>query len=571
MEIQLQILSHIGPRILVRCSAVSKSWSRLCFDGQLWSIFETYTFYQDIPAQNLIGLINKTAPFIKYLSLRGCVQLCDQALEHAITSRLDNLDYLILSGCQLEKEAVDSILGLCSSITYLNLSGTASVSNYTLRLISKQFPGLEHLDISWCHNADTRGLRKIIKSCPNLRKLLAVDVGGWDDEEIMQALFERNSLDTLTLGSCDSLTDESFKVLMVGKEPEYDVLTGKPMVPVRRLQWLNLYHCQSLTSAGLRHGVHCLDNILSLQLARCHLITDAGIIDLIPTLPNLQYLDLEDLRELSNDSLIALSEAPCAGVLRMLGLSQCERLDDTGMVPLLRTCDQLVHLEVDNTQISDLTLAEAAAALKRRAEPTSDSSRVPQVGLRLNAYDCPVITWAGVREIVSRNAEVIVRRKDAVTHVNPSHLSAPTTLSASTGAGALAQAEEVECLFPTQIISLRCVYTYQEVVEEHTKRVMRGDFASANRLERKWAGAVIATWENVTTAPRRPRPRANRRTRQAWRAFRLDVHEDARPVHTVLQAAVAADANDETEEDTAAEAVVGGSRRRTRSGGCTVM
>ena len=101
--------------------------------------------------------------------------------------------------------------------------------------------------------------------------------------------------------------------------------------------------------------------------------------------------------------------------------------------------------------------------------------------------------------------------------------------------------------YPSKIIQLKCFYTYQPTVEEHTKRVLRGDFTSARRLERKWADHMIFREEADATGA------GNRRRRRRAR--------EAQMMH----------ADEEDGTNTPGSGVGGGRRRRARSGGCSVM
>jgi F-box/leucine-rich repeat protein 2/20 len=225
---------------------------------------------------------------------------------------------------------------------------------------------------------------------------------------------------------------------------------------------------------------------------------------------------------LTNEVLKTLAEAPCAPHLRHLCISYCENLGDAGMLPILKACTHLASLDMDNTRISDLVLAEAASGLRNRnrAARGLTSSERPEVGLRIEAYDCANVTWTGVREVLSRNAEI----------------TRPSSRSASKVA-----------TYPREIIKLKCFHNWQPTVEEHTKRVLRGDFAAAARLERKWADWMMLNEEaGVGGAGAR---RRRRRAREAQM-----MHAD--------------------EEEGGAGATGGvGRRRRARSGpgGCTVM
>jgi F-box/leucine-rich repeat protein 2/20 len=84
-------------------------------------------------------------------------------------------------------------------------------------------------------------------------------------------------------------------------------------------------------------------------------------------------------------------------------------------------------------------------------------------------------------------------------------------------------------------------------VEEHTKRVLRGDLAAANRLERKWSDYMIATEEAGALGAGARRRR--RRAREAERIY-----------------------NDDDEVESYGFGGMLGGRRRARSGGsCSVM
>ncbi|KAM0720560.1 hypothetical protein Q7P37_004696 [Cladosporium fusiforme] len=507
-EIKMQILTYLEPREIVRASRVSKDWHRMCYDGQLWSILDTAGFYQDISADALVSIITKAGPFVRDLNLRGCA------------------------------------------------------TNSAMRIIATNCPKLEHLNISWCNNINTNGLRKVVEACPNLKDIRAGEVSGWDDCDFMHVLFMRNNLERLILMNCDSLSDESLAVLMEGKDSEIDFITGRPNVPPRKLKHLDLTRCRGITDRGVRTCVGNLPDIEGLQLSKCHGILDETITQILPTMPMLSHLDLEELETLSNAVLQSLANSPCASRLRHLSISYCENLGDTGMLPLIRACTNLESLEMDNTRISDLVLAEATSMVRLRTPRTvvTDSTPFcPAIGLRLIAYDCQNVTWTGVREVLSRNAEVITTTKAAelpplekgIASTTPStNPSSPSTsaeqLSSSHTASPRIHVVR-EHAYPSQVIQLKCFYTYQPTVEEHTKRVLRGDFASARRLERKWADFMIAQEEAGAQGA------GHRRRRRRAR--------EAQMMH----------ADEEDGGSSPGTGVGGGRRRRARSGGCAVM
>lgn len=555
-EIRMEILTYLAPREIVRCSQVSSSWHKMCFDGQLWAILDTAEFYQDIPADALVKIITSAGPFVRDLNLRGCVQLRERWHAKGLSDACTNLENFSLEGCRIDRTSIHNFLYANNRLAHINLSGLAGATNSAMKIIAANCPRLEHLNISWCNNIDTRGIKKVVDACPNLKDLRAGEVRGWDDIELMDKLFQRNSLERLILMNCDTLTDESLAVLMEGMDSEVDHLTGRPIVPPRKLKHLDLTRCRGISDTGLKTMVNNIPEIEGLQLSKIRGIFDATLTELLPTIPLLTHLDVEELEELTNAVLQCLANAPCARRLRHLSISYCESMGDSGMIPVLKACPNLRSLEMDNTRISDLVLTEAAAMMRQRCTRTVVRGKTdfrPGVGLRLVAYDCQNVTWTGVREILSRNAEVFVtthttelppldkRSAASSTEYLPVRSPTPPRIHIARTSS-----------FPSEIIQLKCFYTYQPTVEEHTKRVLRGDFAAARRLERKWAEFMIAQQEAGAAGAG-----SRRRRRRAREAAMMHADEE--------------DGGNGTPGAVGGAGVGGGRRRRARSGGCAVM
>lgn len=554
-ELKMEILTYLTPKEVVRCSRVSKSWHEMCFDGQLWSDMDTAGFYQDIPADALVRIITSAGPFIRDLNLRGCVQLREKWNIRGLSDACTNLENFSLEGCRIDRASIHNFLYSNNRLVHINLSGLAGATNAGLKIMSQNCPKLEYLNVSWCNNIDTRGLRRIVECCPNLKDLRAGEIKGWEDVDFAYEIFLRNSLERLILMNCDTLTDASLAALIEGKNSEIDFLTGRPVVPPRKLKHLDLTRCRGITDQGVRTLIKNIPDIEGLQLSKCPGIDDVTLTDLLATTPLLTHLDLEELEGLTNRSMQALATAPCAARLQHLCISYCENIGDPGMLPVVKACTNLRSLEMDNTRIGDLVLAEAAVMVRQRAPRvrvqgtiTAGSSLFkPAVGLKLVAYDCQHVTWTGVREILSRNADVSITTH--TTQLPPLEKNSASS-SASSSVENLTMQPRIHIVrsstFPTQVIQLKCFYTFQPTVEEHTKRVMRGDFVAARRLERKWAEFMMAQEEAGAGPGRRRRQRRLRETQM--------MHAD-----------------EEGDASTPGSGVGGGRRRRARSGGCAVM
>lgn len=544
-EIMMKIFRYLTPREIVRCSAVSKMWNKMCYDGQLWTQVDTTEYYDKIPSDVLVKLITSGGPFVRDLNLRGCVQLRDKwpSDGERISDMCRNVVNFSLEGCRIDKSSIHYFLLRNPRLEYINVSGLSSVTNSAMKIIAQSCPQLETLNISWCSNVNTQGILRVVEACERLKDLRASEIRGFDDEDFALALFERNTLERLIVSRTD-LNDRCLKALMHGVDPSIDVLTDRPIVPPRRFRHLDLHHCPDISDDGLKSLAFNVPDLEGLQLSQCSELTDDSVTGVIQTTPRLSHLELEDLEHLTNTVLTELAKTPCAQHLEHLNISYCEALGDTGMLQVMKNCPKLRSVEMDNTRVSDLTLMEASFRMRRRGY----GEDLPKVGLRLVVFDCANVTWAGIKEVLSSNAYIPRARKPmptatviAVTQTTSDADSSPTTTTFVTPTSTPSPSPT----YPSEIIQLKCFYGWQMTVDEHTKRVMRGDLASANRLDRKWADYMMATEEAGAAGAGARRRR--RRAREAERLYNAD-----------------------EEDDDAYGGAPGGRRRRAQSG-CVVM
>ena len=504
-EVKVQIFQYLKPKEIVRCSAVSRAWNRMCFDGQLWKNIDTEDYYRDISSDSLVKIITNAGPFVRDLNLRGCVQMRDRWGNDGqkISDVCRNLENFSLEGCRIDRSTVHYFLLRNSRLVHINLSGLFAVNNSTMKIIAQGCQHLEHLNVSWCLHVDTKGLQKVVQSCLKLSDLRAAEVKGFNDRDFLLELYNSNKLERLIANHCSDLDDDSLKILIQGLNPEIDPLTDRPIIPPRRFRHLDFSRCRALTDSGIKALAYNVPLLSGLQLSHIDLLKDSALADLLSSTPRLTHLELEELDNLTNITLQNIAKSPCAPYLHHLNISYCENLGDSGMLAVLKSCTSLCSLVMDNTRVSDLALTEAAAQLRLRDRALSSplpQGQKPRTALSLVVYDCMNVTWTGIREVLNRNAEPNRRA----------------------------------------IISLKCFYGYQDTVNEHTKRVLRGDSKAAERLERKWGEYMVATEEAGAGGAG-----ARRRRRRAREAAMVHADEE--------------------------EGGPRGGRRRARSGGCVVM
>lgn len=468
-EMRVHILSFLRPKELVQASRTSKSFYKFCFDGQLWTCIDASEFYRDIPAESLARIIMVAGPFIKDLNLRGCVQVEHYKRTEVLAKACRNLINATLEGCRnFQKNTLHTLLANNNGLVHLNLTGLTAVSNKSCKIVSESCPQLESINISWCGKVDHKGIKFLFDGCTQLRDLRAGEVRGFDNIGLAKAMFKTNNLERLVLSGCAELDDDFLKTMIHGIDPEIDILTNLPVVPPRKLRHLDLSRCSRLTDTGVRSLGYNTPNLEGLQLSRCKSLTNAALEPILASAHRLTHLELEDLNALTNPLLTEhLVKAPCATTLEHLSLSYCEQIGDVGVLPLMQKCVALKRIDLDNTRISDLVLAEAATMVNNRSKRATNAGARTEVTLNMVVYDCPRVTWTGIREVLFRNAQI-----------RPGLGETPAAVT-----------------YPTESIALKCFYSYQMTVDEHQKRVLKGDLHSAGRLERRWADFMQATEE----------------------------------------------------------------------------
>lgn len=514
-EITVSIFALLTPKELIRASRVSKQFRAFCYDGQLWSSVDASEFYRDIPAESLTHIIKGAGPFVKHLNLRGCVQVEYYQRADIVAESCKNLVTATLEGCRnFRRQTLHKLLTGNDRLAHVNLTGLVAVNNHTCKVVARNCPQLESLNVSWCTHMDARGIKTILAGCPKLRDLRASEVKGFDSE-VAEMIFKAEYMERLVLSGCVDIDDEILQIMMHGIDPEIDILEDRPIVPPRKLRQLDMSRNPSITDKGIKALAYNVPELQGLQLSGLSLLTDDAFVALLPTIPFLTHLDLEEVHLISNELLSEhLAKAPFAPSLEHLSLSYCENLTDAGVIPLIRTCTKLRSVDFDNTRISDAALTEAARMVRSRSMMNSDlkNSSRPVVSLKMFVFDCPNVTSAGIRDVLHRNAKVR-------THTQP---GAPSRQ-----------------IYPSEIIELKCFYGFQQTVEAHTNRLLAGQFGAANKLEAAWGEWLLAQEEAETAGAGGRRRR--RRAREAAHAHAAE----------------------------AAGGAVG--RRRARSGPCAVM
>lgn len=407
-------------------------------------------------------MLVSAGPFLRHLNLRGCAQLGSNDL-FCLATRTTNLVTLSLEGCPiLDSSSLASLLSRNPNLRTLDVSGLKAMTDEVASELAIYCTNLEVLDIGWCGNLSGVGLLDIVSFCTKLKQIRLCEssaLHGQKSQQIMLGLHALEGLKVLVLSGCRDLTDDMLRFYLRG--PLTDPLEQSELrkLPLRQI---NLSRIPHLTDATLRNLAGVVPHLQRLELAGSAngaAFTNAGFAALFPHVPKLTHLDLEDNHLITDATLQLLASLPMAKTLLHLQLSYCLEITDAGLIRILQSCTHLRNLEVDNTQAGDGMLMEAPRLVSRRSKSSS------AVGLRIAAYDCGAITWVGVSEILAQNLALTryhnhSRRRDSNTSIfhNDNYTS------------------------PLPIIRLKCTYEWQRLVDAHTRRCLRGEYAAAEQI-----------------------------------------------------------------------------------------
>ncbi|KAK2570091.1 F-box/LRR-repeat protein 20 [Acropora cervicornis] len=298
-ELILRIFSFLDVVTLCRCAQVSKEIV-------------------------VLNLSRRCVGFLKSLSLKGCKSVGDTALR-IFAQQCKNIEELCLEGCKRISD-------------------------------SKGCTKLEYLNVSWCTQISSQGLKLLAQGCQNLLAFIAEGCSLITDEGIYHLTKSCVRLRTIKLKTCENIKDGAIKAIS-----EH----------CRDITLLCVSGCIQLTDLSLQHLGNNSHELRTLEAAQCSQFTDAGF---------------QALCRITDSTLNHLS-LWCSG-LQKLSLSHCELITDEGIRHFCGSpcaIDHIEELELDNCPlITDNALDYLINCHQLK---------------RVELFDCQLITKAGTRRL----------------------------------------------------------------------------------------------------------------------------------------------------------------------------
>lgn len=273
-------------------------------------------FYREIPSLNELAM-DKIIEYSHLLpELQGA--LPEELIQQLITK-------LIVKG-----KFTDVILYklLDESIENLDLSRSNAVRNSTLEIITKLSPRLKTISLQSCLNISSDGVIILARFCGN--SLSSINLSGCislTDKAIEEISKFCNSLVHIDLTGCIHITPKAISKL-----------SSCPL-----LESLSLKNCKQITDPV----IESLGNQLQqLDLTDCDQITDLGIVSIISKSgPNVKSLKISG-RKITD--LCLNQVAGSCHHLEHLELHDCEYVSDESVKNITQSCTQLSSLKLPN-------------------------------------------------------------------------------------------------------------------------------------------------------------------------------------------------------------------------------
>ncbi|XP_065829248.1 F-box/LRR-repeat protein 5-like [Oscarella lobularis] len=280
-EVWLRVFQFLGPKDLLRCGMVSKSWNAVSRDSSLWTnvcpkkwargdwTFQIASMSEEEEAETEIASLeldwkkSDDEEEEKSGKILSEIRILDGLVKHLLPRVGWSVRKLDLSGSTaLTNGYLRQILKHCPYLEYLDVSYT-SVSDMGFRCLDTWSHGIPfvHVDVSMCQGITDRGLKHLASTLgkPSLGSSLSCSSCTCQKRKSRRS--GQHLLSVLRLSGCCQITDEGLKFLACG--------IGLPA-----LEQLDLSGCPNVSGNGLTELVDTCHSLNHEEFYYCDNITD---------------------------------------------------------------------------------------------------------------------------------------------------------------------------------------------------------------------------------------------------------------------------------------------------------
>lgn len=181
------------------------------------------------------------------------------------------------------------------------------------------------------------------------------------------------------------------------------------------LEGFDFGNCSALTNSALEY-LNRINSIRSLDLTRCSLISDQGLLRMHYALPRLERLSLEDLSLLTDAGLQVIA-LHCSKIAH-LNINGCHLITVVPVLQIARANRFLTHLHLSKLLLTDDGLVDLSSVLQAQRSnlielDLSHCSAITDIGIAAIADACSsirVLRLAGLHRVSFRSVQLLTTR-----------------------------------------------------------------------------------------------------------------------------------------------------------------
>ncbi|KAJ6774899.1 hypothetical protein OIU79_018144 [Salix purpurea] len=322
-----RLAARAGPHMLQKMAArfsrlieldLSQSISRSFYpgvtDSDLAVIADGFRCLKVLNLQNCKGITDKGMSSIggglsslQSLNVCYCRKLTDKGLL-AVAKGSQGLRSLHLDGCKfVTDEVLKALSKNCPNLEELGLQGCTSITDCGLADLVSGCRQIHFLDINKCSNVGDSGVSTVSETCSSFMKTLKLlDCFRVGNKSILSLARFCENLETLIIGGCRDISDESIKSL----------------------------------------AVSCKSSLKNLRMDWCLNISNSSISCILTECLNLEALDIGCCEEVTDAVFHGLGAMGTEMRLKVLKISNCPKITVAGIGMLLDKCNSLEYLDV---------------------------------------------------------------------------------------------------------------------------------------------------------------------------------------------------------------------------------
>lgn len=306
-----------------------------------------------------VRYISTSCPYIKRLSLAFCKKVTDAAFQFDSAIFDSTGQDIPFPGIpvHLENEGTWRRSTHFGSPTNSSLSGSwGSRGGFQVKAQSN-FYNLQHLDLTRCLNVGDKTLEKLAIYCPNLKVLYLSACEEVSDAGILHLVRSKKGickrLRRLSLSKCRRITDAS--IVDVARQ------AGES------LKFLSLENCHLVSDLTVLSLAQYCPNLEELDLTSCERVGDFAIKNLMLGCRNIQSISLEELTNLTEEGICALTNAYR---LKTLRLGYCKGVTNDCLQNISAACPDIINLDLSYCNNPNFTLDGLQEVIGRWEELT---------------------------------------------------------------------------------------------------------------------------------------------------------------------------------------------------------